>query len=224
MNPIIRKTVLSSLVAASLALAGAAVADDRSKIERDANERQNGDRTAGQAIDDAAITASIKAKLLEDQRTEGFDVNVDTVNGRVTLRGGADTAADRATAGKIARETDGVRSVDNRIVVAASGTEARQDANQATASGEVREAFDEAGDELSDGWITSKIKSALVADDDVSGLDIRVETEDKVVRLAGDVPSAAARAEAVRIAQSTDGVARVDASGLKVRETLRSKR
>ena len=54
-------------------------------------------RTAGQVVDDAAITASVKAKLLADERTKGFDVNVDTVKGVVTLTGGADSdAAKRA--------------------------------------------------------------------------------------------------------------------------------
>jgi osmotically-inducible protein OsmY len=216
MNPNVRKTLIASLVAASLGIAGIAAANDHTDRERD--------RTVGQAIDDATITASVKAKLLEDDRTEGFDINVDTVNGRVTLRGGADSAADRMIAGDIARTTEGVTAVDNQITVAASGSEARQDANQATASGEVREAAEDAGDEMSDAWITSKVKTALVADADIAGLAINVETEDKAVRLIGDVPSEAVRAEAVRIAEATDGVSKVDASRLVVRADLRATR
>lgn len=95
-------------------------------------ERPKADRSAGQVIDDATITASVKAKLLEDDRTEGFDINVDTVSGGVTLRGGADSVADRSIAADIARSTEGVVSVDNQITVAAAGTEAREAANQAT--------------------------------------------------------------------------------------------
>ncbi len=202
----INKTLLAGFIAASLGLSGAALA----------NDTQAPERTAGQAIDDATITASVKAKLLEDDRTDGFDINVDTMNGRVTLRGGADTSADKAAAGEIARGTDGVVSVDNQLTVAAPDTPARDAANQATASGEVRQAASETGEVITDAWITSKVKAQLLADGDVSGLEISVETTDKVVRLTGDTPSAAVRAEAIRIAESTEGVARVDASGLTV--------
>ena len=202
----INKTLLAGFIAASLGLSGVAFA----------NDTQAADRTAGQVIDDATITASVKAKLLEDERTDGFDINVDTVNGRVTLRGGADTLADKTAAGDIARGTEGVVSVDNQLTVAAPDTPARDAANQATASGEVREAASETGEVINDAWITSKVKAQLLADGDVSGLEISVETTDKAVRLTGDTPSAAVRAKAIRIAESTEGVSRVDASGLTV--------
>lgn len=212
MNPTLRTSLLATVIATSLGLAGTAAA------------HESAERTAGQVIDDATITASIKAKLLEDDRTEGFDINVDTVKGHVTLRGGADTGADRIAAAEIARGTEGVVAVDNAITIAAAGTEARQAANQATASGEVREAAEEAGDEMSDAWITSKIKAALVADTDIAGLSIKVETEDKTVRLVGDVPTDAVRAEAVRIAEGTTGVVKVDATRLLVHGDLPTKR
>jgi hyperosmotically inducible periplasmic protein len=212
-TPVLDRTLRISFIAATLGFAAMAAA----------NAPMDADRSPGQVLDDTAITASVKAKLLDDTRTEGFDINVDTAKGRVILRGGADTAADRMAAGDIARGTDGVLSVDNRIVVAAAGSEARQAANQATASGDVREAAEEAGDEMSDAWITSKVKTALVADDDIAGMAIRVETEDKAVRLAGDVPNATLRAEAIRIAEATEGVLTVDASDLNVRPALQPK-
>ena len=216
MKTTIKQTVLTSFIAASLGLAGVAAANDH-----DGKKTYNdNDRTAGEALDDAGITAAIKTRLLEDDRTEGFDINVDTRDGVVTLRGGADSAADRAAATEIARMTEGVVSVNNQITIAADGSEVRQDANTATASGEVREAAEEVGDEVSDAWITSKVKTQLVADDDIAGLTINVETEDKVVRLIGDVPNAAVHAEAVRIAQTTQGVARVDASRLQIRQPV----
>lgn len=202
----LNKTLMASFIAASLGLSGVVAADDHAA-----------DRTAGEVIDDAAITASIKAKLLEDERTEGFDINVDTKNGRVTLKGGADSLADKTIAGDIARTTDGVTGVDNQLTVAAPGTEARKEANEATASGEVRETLSDTGEVINDAWITSKVKTQLVADEDIAGLEINVETKDNRVHLIGDVPNAEVRAEAVRIAQTTQGVAGVDASRLVVR-------
>lgn len=174
------------------------------------------DRTAGQVLDDASITAAVKSKLLADERTKGFDINVDTAKGRVTLRGGADSMAAKNVAASIAADTDGVIAVDNQLVVAAAGSETRQEANRVTASGEAREVLDETGDEIDDGWITSKVKTQLLADEDVSGLAINVDTEDNVVSLKGNVPNATARNEAIRIARETQGVVQVKADQLIV--------
>ncbi len=204
----LNKTLLSTFIAASLGMAGLVSANDYSETKTE--------RTVGQVVDDATITASVKTKLLEDDRTEGFDINVDTLKGRVTLRGGADSVSDRSVAGDIALTTDGVVSVDNQITVASEGTEARTAANEATASGEVRGAAGDAGEAMSDAWITTKVKSMLIADEDVAGLDITVDTKDKVVHLSGNVPTNVVRAEAIRIAETTEGVASVDADLLKV--------
>ena len=196
----LRTTLIASAFAAILGVGGVIASEP--------------DRSLGETIDDASITAGVKSELLADKRTEGFDINVDTRNGNVTLRGGADTLADKLAATELARKVKGVRSVDNDIVVAADGSERRQDANTATASGEVREAAEEAGDEVSDAWITGKVKSQLLADDVTPGLKIDVDTEDRIVSLKGTVPSLTARNEAIRIASHTKGVRTVDADEL----------
>ena len=105
----------------------------------------------------------------------------------------------------------------NEIVIAKAGSEARQDANKATASGEVREALDETGDAIDDSWITTKVKSQLLADDDVKGMDIDVDTKANIVHLIGVVPTAQARNEAISIAKETKGVLSVNASRLVIR-------
>mgnify|MGYP005749840431 CR=1 FL=1 len=174
-------------------------------------------RTAGQTIDDATITASVKAKLLADERTKGFDINVDTVRGQVTLNGGADSAGSKQAATELARTVEGVVGVDNRLVVATPGSEARQAANTATASGEVRSAMSETGEAIDDGWITTKVKSQLMAESDVPGTEITVETKNNIVHLRGVVESNAVRAEAIRIAETTEGVRGVEADNLIVR-------
>jgi hyperosmotically inducible protein len=177
----------------------------------------NTQRTAGQTIDDATITASVKTKLLDDERTKGFDINVDTMRGAVTLKGGADSAAAKAAATELARSATGVTSVDNQLVVAAPGTQARQAANTATASGEAREAASDTGEVIDDAWITTKVKSQLLADSDVAGTDISVETKSNIVHLRGVVTTNQARAEAIRIAETTQGVRGVEARDLIVR-------
>ena len=176
------------------------------------------ERSVGQTIDDATITASVKAKLLADERTQGFDINVDTERGTVKLTGGADSLDAKLAAGKLAGEAEGVILVDNQLIVAGEGTELRQDANTATASGEVREAMDEAGDGADDAWITSKVKAQLLADTAVKGLEINVDTKANVVTLTGTAESAAARDMAIKIAAGTKGVRNVIADQLVVKQ------
>ena len=176
------------------------------------------ERSVGQAIDDATITASVKTRLLADERTKGFDINVDTVRGTVKLTGGADSLESKLAAGKIAGEAEGVVLVDNQLIVAAEGSERRQDANTATASGEVREALDEAGDGADDAWITSKVKAQLLADTAVKGTQINVDTKANVVTLTGTAESAAARDMAIKLAAGTKGVKNVIADQLLVKQ------
>src|SRR4051812_27368855 len=50
-------------------------------------KRAAGDRSFGDVVSDATITASVKSKLLWDSHTDGLDIHVDTNNGHVTLTG-----------------------------------------------------------------------------------------------------------------------------------------
>jgi osmotically-inducible protein OsmY len=209
----------TSLLATAVALAFGVSAVNA----EDHKDHAGPERTVGQTLDDATITASVKTKLLADERTKGFDINVDTRNGTVILSGGADTQAAKLAAGEVASSADGVILIDNQLIVAESGTPERIEANTATASGELRaavagnESMGEAGDGISDAWITSKVKTQLLADQDIKGTEITVQTRDKVVTLSGTAGTAAARAKAIEIAQATGGVNSVVATQLAVR-------
>ncbi|MFL6586367.1 MAG: BON domain-containing protein [Luteimonas sp.] len=66
----------------------------------------------------------------------------------------------------------------------------------------------------SDTWITTKVKSSLLADSDVSGLKIDVETVNGVVTLTGQVEQATQVTEATRIAREIEGVTEVVTTNL----------
>ncbi|WP_246123036.1 BON domain-containing protein [Luteimonas wenzhouensis] len=70
---------------------------------------------------------------------------------------------------------------------------------------------------VDDTWITTKVKSSLLADSDVSGLSIDVETVNGTVTLSGEVDSQAQIDEATRIAREIEGVVNVDSSRLTVK-------
>ena len=78
-----------------------------------------GQSTVGQYVDDVAITAKVKTELLESHKVDGLDVNVDSTNGRVKLTGWGSSAAEIQTAGQLARNVEGVKSVDNQLKVKA---------------------------------------------------------------------------------------------------------
>jgi hyperosmotically inducible protein len=61
-----------------------------------------------------------------------------------------------------------------------------------------------------DAAVTTKVKAAMLADDNVKGLGISVTTQDGVVTLQGKAATSAERDEAVKIAQNVEGVKRVE--------------
>lgn len=74
-------------------------------------------RTPGNQVDDATITAAVKGKLAADGDVNPFNIDVDTNEGVVTLQGRVEKEEARATAERLARETDGVVRVINLIKV-----------------------------------------------------------------------------------------------------------
>ena len=74
-------------------------------------------QSVGEYADDAGITAAVKSKLLVTKEVSSFDIQVDTHDGVVTLTGIADSKAHVEQAGRVAKSVDGVKSVDNRIIV-----------------------------------------------------------------------------------------------------------
>jgi hyperosmotically inducible protein len=85
--------------------------DEAQKKAGDAADR------AGDVIADAALTSAVKTKFLADTTISGLRIDVDSKNGVVTLTGTVRSADEKNRALKIARETDGVKSVVDRLKV-----------------------------------------------------------------------------------------------------------
>jgi osmotically-inducible protein OsmY len=142
----------------------------------------------------AWITTKIQAQYFVDPDITPWNIDVTTVTGGVvTLEGEVDSQDDRAEAVRIARETEGVTRVVDRLRV---GKDAGGD----------RRPEDSV---LSDGWLTAKIQAKYFVDDLVKARHIDVNTASGVVTLKGVVVSEAERRQAVALARNTDGVSRV---------------
>ena len=73
----------------------------------------------GKSVDDAWIHMKIVTKLIGNASTPERKINVDVVNGVVTLRGVVDTADQRIEAERVAKDTEGVQTIQNRLKVGA---------------------------------------------------------------------------------------------------------
>ena len=90
------------------------------------------------------------------------------------------------------------------LATAASAQTATQEAKDKT-----KAAANQTGEVITDAAITSAVKTKLLGDPDVKGLNIDVDTANGVVTLTGIVHTAAERTEALRLARDTKGVKNV---------------
>ena len=73
---------------------------------------------AKDVLEDGALTAKIKAKIALDDKVKALDLNIDTSNRVVTVKGIVPSTEERDRALTLARETDGVLKVEDRTVIA----------------------------------------------------------------------------------------------------------
>jgi hyperosmotically inducible protein len=96
------------------------LARDTEGVRRVINDITVGEgRGAGDRLSDTEITTKIKAKITGDGDLSPFNINVDTKEGVVTLRGTVKSMESKQEAERIARETSGVKSVENMLQVEA---------------------------------------------------------------------------------------------------------
>jgi hyperosmotically inducible protein len=146
--------------------------------------------SVGTQIDDAVVTAKVKSALFADPDIKSFDLKIETRKGAVQLSGFVDNQAQIDRAITATRAVEGVRSVENNISL--KGTSAT------------------VGNEVDDSIITTKVKSALLADPNVKSFDIAVVTRKGAVQLSGFVDSQSQIDQAIAIAKKMNGVKSVD--------------
>jgi hyperosmotically inducible protein len=167
------RTKVVALVALAMTMAGCA-----------------GNRTMGETIDDAAITAKVKTRLATDPTAKAYQINVDTANGVVQLNGFVDSQDGKQAAERVARSVDGVSSVRNNL--------------------EIKEGDRSLGAVVDDNTLTAKVKAALAADANTKAYQINVDVNNGTVALGGFVDSEESKNNASRVARSVDGVKNVE--------------
>jgi len=135
------------------------------------------------------VTTRVKSALLADADIKGFDIKVETRKGEVMLSGFVDNQGqiDRAVA--LAITMEGVKGIDNKLSQKGAATSA--------------------GNKLDDSVITTRVKTALLADPGIKSLDIAVLTRKTEVQLSGFVNNQGQIDRAVEVASGVEGVTKV---------------
>lgn len=151
-------------------------------------------RTLGAQIDDKTVISKVEDAIEQNRNLYSrTNINVNSYNGLLLLTGQAPSQDLVELATQVTQNVHGVRDVQNQIRIG----------NPITFTTTSR-----------DSWITTRVKSLLIADKQVSALNIKVVTENGEVFLMGIVNQFEAD-RAVEIARHVNGVSRV----VKVFET-----
>ena len=137
-------------------------------------------------INDSWITAKTKIALFADSRVKGSEINVESAQGSVMIRGKVDSDAAKQTAEGIAKGIDGVKSVKNELQVVAPSK---------------REAVDNKDDA-----ITARVNEQIAKDSHLKKAGIHAQTNAGVVSLTGEVQDLMTSAEASWTAWQVPGV------------------
>lgn len=151
--------------------------------------KQGEQSTAAQYVEDAAMTAKVRADFIQYDIVQANEIQAETIAGVVKLTGIVISDDARPRAGQLAPSSDGAKSNRNELTVQAS---------QQTAAISSDDAI-----------ITTKVKAALLGDDDVKGLSIDVQTTGGIVQLIGAARSNSEREIAEQLTEAIDGVTSV---------------
>ncbi|SQF93495.1 transport-associated protein [Paucimonas lemoignei] len=180
--------------------------DNQLEIDANVAAEPGTKANVAQRFEDATLTATVKSKLLWSSVTQALNIDVDSKDGVVTLKGRAQSPEAKEVAGNLATNTDGVTTVNNLISISAA------DSINSRTDPQVNSPVEE----MSDAWITSKVKSSLIYSRNLDGMNIKVETKSGLVSLNGIVANFAEKELAVEIAKNIRGVKGVNADALKV--------
>jgi hyperosmotically inducible protein len=154
------------------------------KTEQAGDKIKSTAQDAKTGVTDSWITSKTKIALFADDRVKGRQVHVETKSGKVILRGKVDSPEAKAAAAEVAKGIEGVKDVKNELQVVAPSQRA-----EVTADDKV---------------IAKNVQSKLKQDPQLK--NAKVEVNNGVVSLTGEVKSIDASAKASEVARSVAGV------------------
>ncbi|MFI4968322.1 MAG: BON domain-containing protein, partial [Gammaproteobacteria bacterium] len=170
------KPLLRNLLTAASLLAALGIGLPAMASGDDATTPQAHSDSMGAALTDADITVKVKLAIADVASLKKSEISVTTTNGVVTLTGMANSSASKSEAESAAMSVQGVKSVDDQLSTPPSSSAV---VNKTAAAAHATERV------VSDSWITTKVKSELMADSVSKGFAVDVTTVHGVVVLKG---------------------------------------
>ena len=142
---------------------------------------------------DGWIGMNVKWALFFNRNVSAVNTEVDVKDGVVTLKGQADSQAQKDLTGEYAKDIDGVKDVDNQMTITeASNPPAQNQDNK-----------------IDDASITAQVKMAFLVHHSTSAFKTGVETTNGIVTLSGNATSGAGKDMATKVAGDINGVTNV---------------
>jgi hyperosmotically inducible protein len=190
-------------------------------------------------VDDGALKTRIESRIKSSATLKDTDVDVAVDNGVVTLTGTVHSEAQSLRAASLAKvsgvtnvenklkvDSATARAIDkagdktdkaadkSEGAMHKAGDKTEKAAEKVGTAGKkvgvkTKDAAEDVGGNVTDGWITTKLKADFVNEDLLKGSSINADTNNHIVTLKGTVASEAGRDRAVQIAKTTKGVSRV---------------
>ena len=138
---------------------------------------------------DAYIRDKVKYTLLFHRSVSTVDTQVDVKDGIVTMRGEANTQAQKNLTTEYAKDVEGVKDVKNEMTIAKTPKKTQT-----------------VGGKIDDASITAQVKMTLLYHRSTSAINTKVETKRAVVTLTGKAKNAAEKDLAAKYANDVNGV------------------
>ncbi|MBF0184212.1 MAG: BON domain-containing protein [Magnetococcales bacterium] len=145
------------------------------------------DRDMTSQMEDSWLAMKIRSRYVQSDAIRVGNIGVSVLHGKVLLTGAAINQEEVDEAIRLARETRGVVEVRS----------------------ELRVQYVSPSELANDAYITSKVKSQFLLDQDIHGLNIHVKTTKGVVYLVGEAKTPQERDRAIHIAQQVSDVREV---------------
>jgi osmotically-inducible protein OsmY len=146
---------------------------------------------------DGWIGMQVKSALFFNRNVSAVNTEVDVANGVVTLKGQADSQAQKDLTGEYAKDINGVTGVDNQMTIGQTVNQPDQNKDQ------------NKDNKIDDASITAQVKVAFLEHHSTSAFKTGVDTNKGIVTLSGDATSGAAKDMASKVAGDINGVTSV---------------
>ncbi len=142
---------------------------------------------------DGWLSMKVKGALLFNRNVSAVNTEVYVTDGIATLKGHADSQAQKDLTGEYAKDIDGIKGIDNQMTIVENADKSDQNKDN----------------KIDDASITAQVKMAFLTHHSTSAFKTGVETNNGIVTLSGNAINGAGKDMATKVANDINGVTNV---------------